>query len=57
MTYATIQQTIPLVSTSEPYISTGTDEAEAKHWAEVMNQPVLMDDQDYANDLEEMGLR
>lgn len=55
MTYATIQQTIPSVSISEPYISTGTDEAEAKHWQALMNQPV--EDEDYTQDLEEMGLK
>lgn len=53
MTYSALETVTPLVSTSE-YISQGTDEAEAEHWAKVNNVPL---DEALVDDLEAMGLR
>lgn len=55
MTYATLEAISPTASTSE-YIETGTDQAEARRWKELMNEPVG-EDIDYSDDLEGMGLR
>lgn len=57
MTFAAIQEISQQPSSlNSEYISRGTDEAEAEHWARLMNQPVEDDDM-MINDLEEMGLR
>lgn len=56
MTYATLQSQSTSISTSDQYISTGTDEAEAARWRELMNQSPV-DESDYIDDLEGMGLR
>ena len=56
MTYATLQSQSTSTSVSDQYVSTGTDEAEAARWRDLMNQPPV-DDADYIDDLEGMGLR
>ncbi len=55
MTYSVLAAPTTTSLDSE-YISQGTDEAEAAHWAKVLGQPAA-DDVDLTSDLEDMGLR
>ncbi len=55
MTYSVLAAPTTTTSLDSEYISQGTDEAEAAHWAKVLGQPV--DDVDFTPDLEDMGLR
>lgn len=55
MTYQTLEAQ-PLAASNSEYVSQGTDEAEARHWAKLMSQPVD-DNEVLVDDLEAMGLR
>jgi hypothetical protein len=57
MTYATLEAPVVSSTSNSDYISQGSDEAEAKHWAAVVGHPMEDDEQDYTGDLEAMGLR